>query len=161
MFLHSVGWSHSLQSAIFFFFEAQALISQFGLPSPFKHPRHKGMACIDASLFINSLKSKSFGAHFSRPYRLMTSSYLLVNSFKAPLPTTQLPHQIPQKPIWFLTFSKGLSFNDTAQATSSRYEHQRLYKQFDDHQSHSEKTDYVENVKNTGLDNSQIDYSRA
>lgn len=36
-FSHAVGWSHSLQSAIFLF-EAQALILQFGFPSPFKHP---------------------------------------------------------------------------------------------------------------------------
>ena len=97
-FLQAVGWSHSLQSSILLL-EAQARISQFALPSPFLHPRHNGISCIDVSPFMNSLKSKSFGRHPSSPYALMISSYLFVSSFRVPLPTTQLPHQIPQKPI--------------------------------------------------------------
>lgn len=111
--LRAVIWSHLLQSDIFLF-EAQAFISQFGLPSPFKHPRHKGIACIDVSPLLNSLKSKSLGAHSSRPYLSMISPYPFVSSLKTPLPTTQLPHQIPQNPIWFLTFSKGPAFTQLA-----------------------------------------------
>jgi len=98
MLLQAAGWSQSPHSGIFLF-EAQVLISQFDLPSPFKHPRHKGMACIDVTPFMNSVKSKSLGAHSSRPYLLMISLYLFVSSLKVPLPATQLPHQIPQKPI--------------------------------------------------------------
>jgi len=83
--------AHSLQSDTFSF-KVQALISQFGLPSPFRHPRHKGMACIDASPFANSPKSKSFGVQSSNPYIWLICSYLLVSSFRTPLLTAQLPH---------------------------------------------------------------------
>jgi len=90
-FLHSVSWPHSLQSDTFSF-KAQALISQFGLPSPFRHPRHRGMACIDASPLAKSRKSKSFAAQSSNPYIWLICAYLLVSSLRTPLPTAQLPH---------------------------------------------------------------------
>ena len=112
-FLHDIRQSHWLQFGSFFSL-AQIRIVQTGLPPPFKHPWHKETFWSEASPFMNSLKSKSFGAHFSNWFLLTASSYLLVSSTTEPLPAGQLPHHMPQKPIWFFTLSKGLMYVQSA-----------------------------------------------
>lgn len=111
-FLHIESWSHRLQS-VTPSFRAQILILQLGSPPPFLQPGQKGIACIAVSPLINSSKLKLFGAHVSSWLLLFLASVsnFSANFYMVPLPPVQLPHQIPQKPIWFLTFSNGSIVN--------------------------------------------------
>ncbi len=92
-FLHFIRSSHWLQLDSFLSF-AQLRTVHAGSPPPFRHPEHRGTFCSEASPFMNSLKSKSFGAHCSIWFFLTISSYLLVSSITEPFPAGQLPHQI-------------------------------------------------------------------
>ena len=49
------------------FSKAQIRMVQLGGPPPFRHPVHIAVACREPSPFMNSLKLKSFGTHFSSP----------------------------------------------------------------------------------------------
>jgi len=56
------GSPHSLHSASFLF-TAQTLISQSSCPPPFRHPGQSQISLKETTPFINSSKSKFFGAH--------------------------------------------------------------------------------------------------